>query len=1132
MSKAPGALCVACTLRECEFVPTEVHEDAKLLFIGEAPGAEEVRYKRPFIGMSGQLLEGAIKNAGHTREEASYANVVACRPPQNRAPTTDEVQCCVGRLNREIEAIGPETIVLLGKTASEAVAPLLPDHRGTWHKFSDTDTDIIGTWHPAYVLRKPGEATAFLSDVRKAFEGPLVHVVQRAPECRVVNTFDELATVLSTTPSNSWVAYDLETNQTTWYRRPGQGANSILMMGLTWDEQMGVIIGDELLYDDPRTKLLLKSFFDDMRPVGHNIKFDNVFLRSHIGLDVKADFDTMLAHYILDENSKHGLKELASEEFGIPDYEKELISPYLRNKNDEYSKVPFEQMAPYCCWDVAATLALRKLFDGRLVRENLFEWPFDNIIMPAQEAFTTMELRGIQVDIDYLQQCAALYDRELVNAQIRAGALVGMPDINLNSSQQVGGVLWDMLKLPQSHSRRVKPRSTDKEAVLHLRGKHPFVDELMRYRRLAKLKSSYIDNMIEFADVNQRIHPSALLWGTEMGRISMRNPAVQCVTGDTYIWTENGLTTAKDMFDAKRLDTFPFNASTSYRSVKPAKCVKVTLESELTITCTPEHPINTTDGWVRADELTPEHSVPIVLAGQFGSAVEKDALIAGILVANGFKQNREAELDYWALHCSTLDPYVLEILKSYGFVDTNNPGDFALYGERAVIAHLLSFLPDKSGAHNKEVPKSIMMSDRDSVLAFLRGLTCDSTITCYFTGREQRRIVAWNTISEKLCQQTRQLLLMLGYLPLVTKSPRKNPTKHHVKNDTTYVPYTWRTELSGGEAVRFVEEIGGPLMTRHRETVANPDWYPKQIRPPRERAYAVRSVEPADTQTVYDFTVDEYHMFIANGMTVHNTIPRPDDPERRGYDVFEDGAVIRGAIVAAPGNVVVVADYSQAELRVLAALSGEPFLLQAYRDERDIHSEVAIKMYGEHYSKEQRVKCKMFNFSYVYGGNEFSFAEDAGLPINIARQFVRDYDKLMPVALQYKKDQYAKLKEQGYVSTFFGRRRRFPLITSENQDEARKASVHAPVAGTASDLTLLALIRCVNQGIPVVLPVHDSIVTDSPQDRAEEHAEAVATAMMETGQKYLKDVPWKVDKEISNRWVKPPSLSQLEGGSM
>jgi hypothetical protein len=373
--------------------------------------------------------------------------------------------------------------------------------------------------------------------------------------------------------------------------------------------------------------------------------------------------------------------------------------------------------------------------------------------------------------------------------------------------------------------------------------------------------------------------------------------------------------------------------------------------------------------------------------------------------------------------------------------------------------------------------------------------------------------------------------LMLGYLPYVSKTARKNPTKHHVARDNTYVPFTWRTELSGQVAVQFVDEIGGPLMTGHRETISDPLWRPTKLTPPREAVYAVRSVEKADDAYVYDFTVNGIHAFVANGMMVHNTIPRPSDPSRPGYDPFEDGAVIRGAIVAAPGNKVVVCDFSQAELRVLAALSHEPFLLQAYRDGRDIHSEVAIAMYGPDYSKEQRVMCKMFNFSYVYGGNEYSFAEDAGLPVSIARQFVRDYDKAMPVAKQWKADQFMQMKRDGYVSTFFGRRRRFPLITPENQDDARKASVHAPVAGTASDITLLALIQCVDEGIPVVLPVHDSIVTDSPEDRAEEHAARVAQIMKETGEKYLKEVPWKVDKEIASRWTKPPSLLRLEAGT-
>jgi DNA polymerase I len=236
------------------------------------------------------------------------------------------------------------------------------------------------------------------------------------------------------------------------------------------------------------------------------------------------------------------------------------------------------------------------------------------------------------------------------------------------------------------------------------------------------------------------------------------------------------------------------------------------------------------------------------------------------------------------------------------------------------------------------------------------------------------------------------------------------------------------------------------------------------------------------------------------------------------------GSLIRSLFIARPGYKIVVVDYSQAELRVFACLSGEPFLIKVYMDGRDLHTEVAVAMFGSGYTKEQRVLCKMFNFSYVYGGNEHSFAQDSGLNIQIASQFVHDYDRLMPIGKQFKQDQLKLLRAQGYVESVFGRRRHFPLITPETLDEARKAAVHMPCAGTASDLTLLSALDAKDRGIPVCLTVHDSVLAECREDLANEQAEEIAHIMQSNGTKFMPQVPWKADIDIGDSWAKAPEI--------
>lgn len=244
------------------------------------------------------------------------------------------------------------------------------------------------------------------------------------------------------------------------------------------------------------------------------------------------------------------------------------------------------------------------------------------------------------------------------------------------------------------------------------------------------------------------------------------------------------------------------------------------------------------------------------------------------------------------------------------------------------------------------------------------------------------------------------------------------------------------------------------------------------------------------------------------------TIPRP----------YEDmyGAMIRSAFVAPEGYKLVSADYSQAELRVAAVLSGDPFLIESYKAGRDLHSEVAVAMHGKDFNKAQRNRCKMFNFSYLYGGSVYSFARDSELPIDVARDFVIEYNRVMPVLAEYKRNQYKQAKTRGYVLSPFGRKRRFPLITNANKDDVRKSATHAPVAGTASDLTQFSLIEAEKQGLYIVMTIHDSIIVLAKDEEAEAIGEQLKGIMHDTAAGFFPEVPWQVDVDITDRWAPTP----------
>ncbi len=161
--------CLACPLGpgRMKFVFGEGEPKARLLFVGEGPGRDEDLQGRPFVGKAGELLDRMIAALGLKREETYIANVVKCRPPDNRTPTAEESQACLRYLHRQIELIQPAVIVTLGATPLRelvGVSEGITRVRGQWRRvqIGDREIPVMPTFHPAYVLRQ------YTQEVRRA----------------------------------------------------------------------------------------------------------------------------------------------------------------------------------------------------------------------------------------------------------------------------------------------------------------------------------------------------------------------------------------------------------------------------------------------------------------------------------------------------------------------------------------------------------------------------------------------------------------------------------------------------------------------------------------------------------------------------------------------------------------------------------------------------------------------------------------------------------------------------------------------------------------------------------------------------------------------------------------------------
>jgi uracil-DNA glycosylase len=165
------ATCKKCPLGELRnnTVPGEGNPNAKLVFVGEAPGADEDRTGRPFVGRAGQLLTDIIvKGMGMTREEVFICNVLKCRPPENRVPNPEEVMYCEPYLLRQLDAIKPMVICALGATAAQTLLKTktpIKSLRGVWHNYHGIPFRV--TYHPAYLLRNPPDKRKTWDDVKE-----------------------------------------------------------------------------------------------------------------------------------------------------------------------------------------------------------------------------------------------------------------------------------------------------------------------------------------------------------------------------------------------------------------------------------------------------------------------------------------------------------------------------------------------------------------------------------------------------------------------------------------------------------------------------------------------------------------------------------------------------------------------------------------------------------------------------------------------------------------------------------------------------------------------------------------------------------------------------------------------------
>ena len=252
------------------------------------------------------------------------------------------------------------------------------------------------------------------------------------------------------------------------------------------------------------------------------------------------------------------------------------------------------------------------------------------------------------------------------------------------------------------------------------------------------------------------------------------------------------------------------------------------------------------------------------------------------------------------------------------------------------------------------------------------------------------------------------------------------------------------------------------------------------------------------------------------------------DPNLQNIPVRTDlGGEIRKMFVPAPGCVLVDADYSQIELRVLAHIADDPVMQEAFRSGEDFHTVTAASVFGVEpmdVTPQMRRSAKAVNFGIVYGISDFSLAGDIGVSRKEARAYIDNYLGHYQGVQRYMKDVVAQAKESGYVETLYGRRRALPELKSSNfnvRTGAERMALNTPIQGTAADIIKIAMIRVAGrmkrEGLQarIVLQVHDELIVECPRDEAETVMALVTEEMQSAAA--LK-VPLVAEAHVGESW--------------
>lgn len=535
--------------KHCELCPLHESADhvclmgdgskqARLMIVGEAPGAREDDEHRAFVGPAGQLLDDLLREAGLKRKDFYITNAAKCRPPDNRQPTRQELKICAATyFTAELRKVRPDFVLLLGNAALQACLGKsgITKHRGQTYEAGGIT--YFPTFHPAAVLRNPRYGPDVRADLRRfaRLARGEAREASHSTKVSVVRTWGQLEWLCKKLDTLDHVAFDFETQQRENLREVGsrewEPDSKIVCLGLSYQPGTAVVVPIDHrsgLWDDPRAVLRrLKPHLErpTLKLIAHNGKYDARW-GAAFGLRLKLTFDTMLAGHLLDENRSKSLENLAGVEFGMDPWD--IASEF--DKGHMFD-IPLKRLAQYCGQDCDWTLRLYYRMKQQLKERPRLARVFVKIMMPVSNVLTKAEYRGIYLDRKRVMKIRKKIYRERDKAELKMRRKVpqyARDRINFNSHPQVAHWLFTDLGLPILEQTPKGAPCSNEDVLKRLSHKHKAPRLLLEWRGWTK-KQQFIDSWLMHADERSRIHTTFKPYGTVTGRLSSEKPNLQQV---------------------------------------------------------------------------------------------------------------------------------------------------------------------------------------------------------------------------------------------------------------------------------------------------------------------------------------------------------------------------------------------------------------------------------------------------------------------------------------------------------------------------------------------------------------------------------------------------------------------------